>query len=526
MAQSVLSVIDTTGIQDYIFGSNRLAENIGASQLVEMATDKWVKELVTSEDIVYRGGGNVMFRSASIEQAHKVITALSRKLLIEAPGLEIAVAHKEYNVETDVVGGKDGIYNQLMRELAYSKQQRPVSAPLLGVGVTLACRSTGLPATELDEDRPVSADIDAKVRGRIQKAANTRLIENLLPTEITEDDYQFSTRMDELGRTEGESSYIAVVHADGNGMGKRFKAMVEQYPNANQNEECLKAIKVLSDAVEQAGKDALQQTVAHMLHTFIHPQEQWENESIQFITGIEVSGKTEKPYLPFRPLVYGGDDVTFVCDGRLGLTLAATYLAEFEKAAQNLPDGKPAHASAGVAIVKSHYPFARAYDLAEQLCKSAKKEIKLRDIEDTSMLDWHIAASGVLDSLEGIRQREYMASDGFLYARPLTLHRKTEGAGIWRSWEDMSRLIEAFNKGVAWDDKRNKAKALREALREGTNATQRFLTMYALKELPELDPKVPSLQTYGWDGNRCGYFDAIEAMDMYLPLTREEKGDA
>jgi hypothetical protein len=25
--------------------------------------------------------------------------------------------------------------------------------------------------------------------------------------------------------------------------------------------------------------------------------------------------------LPFRPLVYGGDDVTFVCDGRLGLVL-------------------------------------------------------------------------------------------------------------------------------------------------------------------------------------------------------------
>ena len=30
----------------------------------------------------------------------------------------------------------------------------------------------------------------------------------------------------------------------------------------------------------------------------------------------------------------------------------------------------------GVAVVKSHYPFARAYDLAEELCASAKKRVK------------------------------------------------------------------------------------------------------------------------------------------------------
>ena len=33
MAQVVLTIVDTAGIQDYIFGSNRLRENIGASYL-------------------------------------------------------------------------------------------------------------------------------------------------------------------------------------------------------------------------------------------------------------------------------------------------------------------------------------------------------------------------------------------------------------------------------------------------------------------------------------------------------------
>ena len=75
-----------------------------------------------------------------------------------------------------------------------------------------------------------------------------------------------------------------------------------------------------------------------------------------------------KYYLPFRPLVYGGDDVTFVCDGRLGLELAAIYLQAFEKE-------KDFTACAGICVVKTHYPFARAYQLSEELCRKAKKFI-------------------------------------------------------------------------------------------------------------------------------------------------------
>jgi len=39
-----VTVLDTTGIQPYIFGSNRLRENIGASYLVSQATDNWARE--------------------------------------------------------------------------------------------------------------------------------------------------------------------------------------------------------------------------------------------------------------------------------------------------------------------------------------------------------------------------------------------------------------------------------------------------------------------------------------------------
>jgi hypothetical protein len=46
MSQYIATVIDTTGIQKYIFGSNRLKENIGASHLVKLATTDWVEEFL------------------------------------------------------------------------------------------------------------------------------------------------------------------------------------------------------------------------------------------------------------------------------------------------------------------------------------------------------------------------------------------------------------------------------------------------------------------------------------------------
>jgi hypothetical protein len=53
---SVLTVIDVSEIQPYIFGSNHLRESIGASEIVARATSLWVFDVLnemkhTDEDI-------------------------------------------------------------------------------------------------------------------------------------------------------------------------------------------------------------------------------------------------------------------------------------------------------------------------------------------------------------------------------------------------------------------------------------------------------------------------------------------
>src|SRR4028118_1296178 len=119
MSQYIVTVIDTTGIQLYIFGSNRLRENIGASYLEAQATNNWVKQVLRQRfgenvyipdynqlekriendnldaQLVYTGGGNAVILFKDIDCAIKFTKTLSEKVLREAPDLKIVVAHSE-----------------------------------------------------------------------------------------------------------------------------------------------------------------------------------------------------------------------------------------------------------------------------------------------------------------------------------------------------------------------------------------------------------------------------------------------
>jgi hypothetical protein len=153
------------------------------------------------------------------------------------------------------------------------------------------------------------------------------------------------------------------------------------------------------------------------------------------------------------------------------------------------------------------------------LCRKAKKLVREAG-GDFSALDWHIAASGLLGSIGEIRNREYRVSEGNLLMRPVRL---TESEGQWQNWNDFSQVVTEFNTGDDWRGRRNKVIALREVLRSGSEATKQFLNAYRLSHLPSFsNSSVEDLQVNGWidgdDGRICGYFDAIEAMEFYLPL--------
>jgi hypothetical protein len=536
----ILTILDTSGIQDYIFAANRMRENIGASYLVAEATDTWLREALRAigalvdpsaghslendpqapAELIYAGGGNaaILFRART--DAVAFITDYSRQLLASAPGLPITVIHYPFTWATDAFGGKNGVFHTAMQQLrATPPSWSP--GPLAGLSVTLACRSTGLPAVHFDPDeagRPVSAPVWAQVRERVRDAADQRLRDFLRDPQAPPgtdpiDAYGFSRDFDDLGRARDDVSYIAVVHADGNGIGARFRNLIDAHdqPGAGSR-DCINDLRDLSAAVNTVGTTALRNTIRQwLLSAFKEPHFR------DFVHDLPLD-EDDKPILPVRPLVYGGDDVTFVCDGRLGLTLAAAYLEEFAQAAEELPGG-PATASAGIAIVKSHYPFSRAYELSAELTRSAKSYGKT-----AAALDWHIAVKGISADLAALREREYAVPQigGSLALRPVVLGAAT-GQPSARSWPFVRNVIDALTTGDDWRDRRNKVLALREALRGGPDEVRRFRTRYGLERIPL--PLPAEGGDAGWIAEpapppqmRSLYFDAIELIDLYLAL--------
>lgn len=533
MSQYTVTIIDTVGIQPYIFSSNRLRENIGASYLVECLGKEWLEEALqqvnqfhfpkTEKDFkqasridqesqlraeaVYTAGGNsvILFRDEA--DAIAVLKTLSLTLLKKAPGLSIVAAHQTFDWNTK--GSLKATLDDLIQtQIEQRKNARQPSVPLLGLGVTASCMSTQLPAIGMsdgdDEERTyrISREVFHKIQA--SKQANKGL-KRLFPEDIVPKQFDFPLRFDHLGRSHNESSYVAVIHADGNNMGDRFKKCGTNL----DNRDYVQAIRQLSWSVQQAGIKALQAVVKKLVHAIKGQTLYLEGNPNQEIS-LKLS-KEGKIYLPFRPLVYGGDDVTFVCDGRLGIALAALYLEEFEK--HKASDGEHLYACAGVSIAKAHYPFARSYALSNELCKSAKKLVRSQEDQPASAIDWHLAASGLLGALKEIRQREYHVAEGRLHLRPLWLLPAHHDLHNWQSFRS---VVMEFNNAKKWS--RNKVMALREELRQGSETTRNFLQLYQLGELPELSASNTRLSEQGWTTDVCGYFDAIEAMEFYAPL--------
>lgn len=532
MTKYTLTLLDTSGIQDYIFSSNRLQENIGASELVYRATSLWVfdaleraglthniknpashnwdftkatieeKNSELHAEVVQAAGGNTLILFREFEHAVAFVQTLTLRLLNDAPGLTVLAQHKQ-DFDFDN-GSLPDARRELESKMRAHKASRLASSPTLGLGVTAQCASTGLAAvnalggslTVAGKSEPlgldgedlsalVSRETEAKRAWRNQ--ANLRLREWLAPAK---DKYDFPSNLEMIGRVKGEESYIAVVHADGNRMGEHVQRAVGR---ETSNRKIIAAMRAFSKSIQQISLAALSAMVGLTVQAV-------QQGDIPF----EVN-KDGDPYLPLRPLVFGGDDVTFVCNGDIGVSLAAAYLETFRSEAEKR--GLDLHASVGVSIVKLHYPFARAYKLSEELLEEAKS--LTRGAEDCSALDWHFAQSGLSGSLDVIRKREYKVKEGQLHLRPLTL----------ANWHQLEAVIEEFN-GSYWGAKHNKVLGLRQPLRDGPEAVKKYLRDFDLHDLPGFEGL--NVQKTGWLDGTCYYFDAVELLDHHVALKTKE----
>jgi hypothetical protein len=226
--------------------------------------------------------------------------------------------------------------------------------------------------------------------------------------------------------------------------------------------------------------------------------------------------------LPIRPVLLGGDDLTFLCDGRIALDLAGTALDAFN---DEVPHLGRVTACAGIAIVPAHTPFDRAYGLAESLCRNAKR--RRREAGDSgSWIDWNIGALRPGEGVGDLRTRGYshrLAGTTLeLTCRPYRLGASADDPETWR-WLSRSVLGTgaAGFRGEIWRQHRNKLKVLASVVREGQDGVRRAREAWTAAAGLAWPSGLDHANGFV-DGVRTPLLDAVELLDVHLPLGEED----
>ena len=617
---SVLAIYDVLKIQEFIFASNKLAENLGASIFVQQVFEerllKAIEKTVQDEarprkcwkdatefeiaksnskiqaEVVYIGGGNAMVAYADKKIAIKVTQALSRILLEETGGaIQFAVAYfetdfKEYHVDKEA----------LFKLLNQNKAQRIQSSPLLGIGVTRS-GNDGLPSVTFEEDRDTGNLVFLSKVGDLKREIGKRkrdYFDDLLPEHTK--DFVFPRDFDEFGQEKGsDENYIAIVHIDGNNQGAMFDSLVKgvRHRRPRPAFRAIRQINILQLRQRRCGVNlrlqfrlqqfALLQRRTDRLASLIQLRQDYQkavkrirNASSQIaktyknvmktlVAAIIAWGEEKKfEHFPLRPIVLNGDDVTFVSYGQFGIPLAELFLKELDAESKKIK--MPLSACAGVAIVKSHFPFYRAYDLAEDLCDSAKKKAKIlaknhEHGEVGSWLDFHIVQSGVTTELEELRKRFYLIpsidekwtepellkypknadhpdmnyAQYHLLWRPWRIVGNCEECGKLYDWKELMRLWNDMNPDITqpedqtqWEQSR--LKRLRNAMIRSVEELNEIRQEFESRGF-KLPPFLSSQKIFKKRADKSSfrqtpYFDALELLEYYEPIPAVKGGQA
>lgn len=349
---------ESKAIQRFVLRGRRLRDQLGGSALVKRAFDDEVGGLLyqvahevagaapgkaAPVEIIAAAAGGATLRFDSKAHLARFAALWPRRLEQEAPGLRMV--HAWCDAEPNFL-------SVLHRKLQDARERMPIMLPL-GNPVIDRPNQGSAPATRWDRDK--GELVDATLEAQRREAKNNTHGDSerdTLHNEMIDDaqDAVFPINIDEIvGR--GDRHYVAVIQVDGNDVGRR----VRQLSNLDDYKAFAKALK---NATKAAAKDALATLPAPRLL-----------ENTKVYRG--------------RPIVLGGDDVTFVVRADAALDFVRAYATAFEHHTGNARALKGAlTASAGIAFVRSKHPFRQAHRLAESLIDQAKARGRLLQNND------------------------------------------------------------------------------------------------------------------------------------------------
>ncbi len=501
-----LVLIETTGNQAFIFATNKLRENVGASELTARVGTRFVLEAVQGAggtlpsdshnpttypgiseqnpvEVILAVSGKALLLVRDAGLGRQIVRAVTLRALREAPGLEVrGVVSREFDFETTPLHPLIGeVHRQF--EVARSRLPGP-AARFQRLPIIAECASSGLPASAYD-----STGREPGMRSRVILTKRDAAQDGLdrIRTLVGEEYHlpRSTTEIEDLG-----CDWLAIVHADGNGLGQVFLKF-DREANTSSNRDYITKLRNFSMALDECTEKA-------------------------FCCSLAVF-RPRRNVTPIVPLVLGGDDLTVVCDGRQALQFTKKFIDCFEEETRQHPGinsilKNGVTSCAGVTIVKPHFPFFAGYQLAEELLKSAK-ELKPR-----SAIDYHILYDASGPDLERIR-RELTIGSARLVARPYAVG--SESTPPHRSWSDLQQRINAV---LAQDEEEQRRRLpnsmlheLREGLYLGQDAAESQLALVRNRYRPHIDPLLVNDCLYWQEGEQhlTGLLDAVDTAEFW-----------
>lgn len=407
------------GIQSFIFETNKLKEIAGASELVDyICSDLFQvtvgKSYFNKENLLIGAAGNIKYLFEEEKSCQSLALIFPRKVMQLAPGITISQA--VVKVEGELT--QDHIQKLETR----LKIQRNRSTVQHGLGLMISERSrrTGKPGVDWEKKTVIDAAQRAK-RGSTEDS-KISLLKKLVPDSKGKQYHKrFPEEMEDIAGKD-KKNWVAVVHADGNDLGKKIMAMV-----APKKETFRKLSEKIGNATEQAAREAFELVVKR--------------------------NTKEGNLFPFRPIVLGGDDLTVIIRGDLALDFTHAFLKAFEEeTAKEFKNFESAHfhegltACAGIAYVKGNYPFHYGVHLADALCAEAKKVAKEKNQERTpSCLLFHKVHSSFIEAYKDIVKQELTAGQIRLDYGPYFLKPQSGYATV----EELNSWIKILNEDAS-----------------------------------------------------------------------------
>ena len=538
----VLTILEVSQKQMYIFSSNKLRDNISRSKKIAQITSvEYIHESAglfgegaavfdEEKNLVYSGGGHTILEFESEEASRAVVKAYTRRVLTEIPDIEVFASHILYD-EKETPGEN---VRKLIAGLEKKKSVRAASFHQGTFGIEAIDVNTGRPVRRDSPGKVMAADTKGTEVGEGEESREGKGTRHEKKADLlaeVPEGFALTATFEKLGGTKDETNFIAVIHIDGNAMGKRVEELSARF-GPGEWEKYRENMRCFSQSIADDFGEAYRQMQDRLAKAV--------EERLSPILSLAYDNGS--PCFPARLVIAEGDDICMVTEGRVGIECAAEFLNALGSR-KNKVDGQGYAACAGVALVHQKYPFYRAYELAEELCSKAKSfGVTLGGPDEgaqLSSIDWHIEFGELQDSLDDTRKQYETADGNRLELRPYIVSgpQKLLEKEPVRLYSHFRTLMERLNaKEDAYG--RGRLKELRQVMKRGERDLESYLVFHKIEELGrdayygvyediDISSQVPGSgnrlkgKTFfvTTDGKkRSLLFDAIEAMDTWLPL--------